>query len=157
MWRSYNLNQVVAKICYERGLGMVVRFFSSIRNITVDKEIEWTAAAPTLGDLLRLLSDRYGPDFRRWVLEGERLGSSVMVVVNGNDARHQAGLATELAPTDVVSILPMMAGGSEVSRKAIILNRRARQGDHAVKGADTSDQPRNPPAARLAAPGGARR
>jgi MoaD family protein len=90
---------------------VVIRFFASIRSLTKEKEIVWDQQASTLGDLLRLLSDRYGPEFRRWVLEGEGLGGSVMVVVNGTDARHKAGLATELAPTDVVSILPIMAGG----------------------------------------------
>lgn len=91
---------------------MVVRFFASIRTLTKEKEIVWDQSAPTLGDLLRLLSDRYGPEFRRWVLEGEELGGSVMIVVNGTDARHQAGLATTLAATDVVAILPIMAGGT---------------------------------------------
>jgi MoaD family protein len=91
---------------------MVVRFFASIRTLTREREIVCDQPAPTLGDLLRLLSDRYGPEFRRWVLEDEELGGSVMVVVNGTDARHQGGLATTLAPTDVVSILPIMAGGA---------------------------------------------
>ena len=95
---------------------MVVRFFASIRNITGMKEIEWAEAAPTLGDLLRLLSDRYGPEFRRWVFEGKGLGGSVMVVINGDDARHQAGLETRLAATDVISILPIMAGGGGALR-----------------------------------------
>jgi MoaD family protein len=90
---------------------MMIRFFASIRTITGVKEIEWGGPAPTLGDLLEQLADRYGPGFRRWVLGGEGLGDSVMVVVNGTDARHKAGLATQLAPTDVVSILPIMAGG----------------------------------------------
>jgi MoaD family protein len=90
---------------------MVIRFFASIRTITGAKEIEWGEPPATLGDLLRLLSDRYGPEFRRWVLDDHELGGSVMVVVNGNDARHQAGLATRLAATDVISILPIMAGG----------------------------------------------
>ena len=90
---------------------MVIRFFASIRNITNAKEIGWEHSTPTLGELLCLLSDRYGPEFRRWVLDGENLGGSVMVVINGDDARHQAGLATRLAPTDVVSIFPIMAGG----------------------------------------------
>lgn len=102
---------------------MVVRFFASIRTLTREKEFVCDQPAPTLGDLLRLLSDRYGPEFRRWVLEGEELGGSVMVVVNGNDARHQAGLATMLAPTDVVSILPIMAGGFE--RSAVSVQRSA--------------------------------
>jgi MoaD family protein len=90
---------------------MLIRFFASVRNVTGIREIEWAEPAPTLGDLLRLLSDRYGPEFRRWVLDGENLGGSVMVVINGDDARHKAGLATRLAATDVVSILPIMAGG----------------------------------------------
>jgi MoaD family protein len=91
---------------------VVIRFFASIRSLTKEKEIVWEQPASTLGDLLRLLSDRYGPAFRRWVLEGGELGGSVMVVVNGTDARHKAGLATRLAATDVVSILPIMAGGT---------------------------------------------
>jgi molybdopterin synthase sulfur carrier subunit len=90
---------------------MVIRFFASIRSITGVKELEWSEPTPSVGDLLHLLSDRFGPEFRRWVLEGEGLGGSVMVVVNGTDARHQAGLATPLAPTDVISLLPIMAGG----------------------------------------------
>jgi molybdopterin synthase sulfur carrier subunit len=91
---------------------MVIRFFATIRNVTGEKEIEWDQPTPTLGELLRLLAERYGPQFRGWVLDGEDLGSSVMVVINGEDARHQAGLETRLAPTDVVSILPIMAGGN---------------------------------------------
>jgi sulfur-carrier protein len=94
---------------------MVIRFFASIRSITGVKELEWSEPTSSVGDLLQLLSDRFGPEFRRWVLESEELGGSVMVVVNGNDARHQAGLATKLAPTDVISILPIMAGGVERS------------------------------------------
>jgi sulfur-carrier protein len=91
---------------------VVIRFFASIRNITGVKEIEWGEATLTLGELLGRLSDRYGPEFRGWVLDGGNLGGSVMIVINGNDARHQAGLATPLAPTDVISLLPVMAGGA---------------------------------------------
>ena len=95
-----------------RGRAMVIRFFASIRNITGVKEIEWDGPTPTLGELLRLLSERYGPEFRGWALDGEDLGGSVMVVINGEDARHQGGVETRLAPTDVISILPIMAGGN---------------------------------------------
>lgn len=91
---------------------MVIRFFASIRNVTGEKEVAWDQPTSTLGEMLRLLSDRYGPEFRRWVLDGENLGGSVMIVINGDDARHKAGLATRLAPTDVVSIFPIMAGGA---------------------------------------------
>jgi MoaD family protein len=91
---------------------VIVRFFASIRDITREKEIEWGAPAPTLGALLHQLSDRYGPGFRGWVLDGERLGDAAIVLVNGQDARHQDGVNTKLAPQDVIAILPMMAGGA---------------------------------------------
>jgi molybdopterin synthase sulfur carrier subunit len=91
---------------------VVIRFFASIRNITGVKEIEWDGPTPTLGELLCLLSERYGPEFRNWVIDGGDLGGSVMVVVNGEDARHQGGVETRLAPTDAISILPIMAGGN---------------------------------------------
>jgi MoaD family protein len=98
---------------------VVIRFFSSLRSITGEKQLEWGAPPATLGDLLRLLSERYGPEFRRWVLQGEELGGSVLVVVNGQDVRHGAGLATPLRHTDVVSLLPIMAGGATDRRLAV--------------------------------------
>jgi molybdopterin synthase sulfur carrier subunit len=96
---------------------MLIRFFAGIRTITGVKEIEWEEPTSTLGELLRLLADTYGAEFRRWVLDGERLGSAVMIVVNGDDVRPRAGLQTRLTPTDVISILPVMAGG--VMREAV--------------------------------------
>ena len=117
---------------------MVIRFFASIRNITGEKEIEWAEPTPTLGELLRLLSDRYGPEFQRWVLDGENLGGSVMVVINGEDARHQAGLETRLTPTDVVSIFPIMAGGQCWKRSAINGQLSARTGRH-IRGQSTQN------------------
>jgi MoaD family protein len=100
---------------------MLIRFFASVRNVTGVRQIEWAEPTPTLGELLRLLADRYGPEFRRWVLDGERLGSAVMIVVNGDDVRPKAGLQTRLAPTDIISILPVMAGGSRARGKHVSL------------------------------------
>jgi MoaD family protein len=91
---------------------MVVRFFASLREITQAKELQWDPCPSTLGELLRRLSERYGPRFPRWVFDGEALGNSVLVVINGRDARHCGGLETRLASADVISILPMMAGGN---------------------------------------------
>jgi MoaD family protein len=119
----YHPNQYVTGFHYDGGCIMVIRFFASIRSITGVRELEWSQPTANVGDLLHLLSDRYGQEFRRWVLEGEVLGSSVMVVVNGTDARHQAGLATPLASTDVISLLPIMAGG--VERSAVRCQRSA--------------------------------
>ena len=88
-----------------------ILFFATIRNITREKEIRWTAPAPTLGDLLRDLSARYGPLFQRWVLEGEGLGTSILIQINGHDARHEGGVAAPLRADDIVAIFPAIAGG----------------------------------------------
>jgi MoaD family protein len=90
---------------------MLIRFFAGVRSVTGVQQIEWEEPADTLGELLHRLADRYGPEFHRWVLDDEALGGAVMVVVNGDDVRPRAGLRTRLAPTDVISILPVMAGG----------------------------------------------
>ena len=52
----------------------------------------------TLGELLRALSARYGPAFRRWVLDQDELGQVVLIVINGHDARHQGGINARLSP-----------------------------------------------------------
>jgi molybdopterin converting factor small subunit len=77
-----------------------------------DKEIECDPCPSMRRELLCWLSERYGLCFHRRVFDGEDLGNSVLVVINGQDARHRAGLETRLAPADVISILPMMAGGN---------------------------------------------
>jgi MoaD family protein len=88
-----------------------ILFFASIRGITGEKEIRWTTPAPILRDLLRELSGRYGPAFQCWVLEGEELGKSVLIQINGHDARHEGGLSAPLTPDDVIAIFPAIAGG----------------------------------------------
>ena len=100
---------------------MQIRFFATVRHIAGTKEIEWAEPTSTLGELLRRLADTYGPEFRRWVLDGDTLGSAVMIVVNGEDVRPRAGLQTRLAPTDVISIQPVMAGGRRARRSHVPL------------------------------------
>jgi MoaD family protein len=103
---------------------VVIRFFASLRKITGVTEVAWRDAPPTLGDLLHRLAEHYGPEFRRWVLDGEELGAAILVIVNGDDVRHREGLKTRLAPDDVISLLPMMAGGRSFQRSAISFQPR---------------------------------
>ncbi len=103
---------------------MRIRFFASIRGITGENEIDWGEPTATLGELLIRLSDRYGSEFRRWVFEGDALGESVLVLVNGADVRHQGGLDTPLKSADVVAILPMMAGGISHRKRGVLIAER---------------------------------
>ncbi len=91
---------------------MQVRFFAAIRECAGVSEIRWEEPVATLGELLRALSARYGPAFRRWVLEEDDLGQSVLVVLNGHDARHHGGIDAALHPEDTIAIFPTIAGGS---------------------------------------------
>jgi molybdopterin synthase sulfur carrier subunit len=90
---------------------MQIRFFATIRECTGESEIQWDQPAATVGELLRALSARYGPSFRRWVLEDGDLGKAILVVINGHDARHEGGIDAPLRPDDTVAIFPMIAGG----------------------------------------------
>lgn len=90
---------------------MRIRYFATIREYTHELEREWTAPAATVRELLGALAARYGDRFGRAVLDRGELSPIVIVLVNGQDVRHQAGIETALRPDDIVSIFPMVAGG----------------------------------------------
>ena len=92
---------------------MQIRFFATIREYTGASEIRWDEPTATLGELLHALSVRYGPAFRRWVLEGDDLGKTVLVVINGHDSRHQGGINAPLNRDDTIAIFPAIAGGQD--------------------------------------------
>ncbi len=90
---------------------MQVRFFATIRQCVGVSAIQWDEPTTTLGELLEKLSVRYGPTFRRWVLEKNELGKTVIVVINGHDSRHHGGVDALLHPEDTIAIFPVIAGG----------------------------------------------
>lgn len=91
---------------------MVIRYFAFIRDITRVSEQAWNEPCSRLGDLLAALSRRYGPGFRKWVLEEDgQLSDLSIILVNGRDSRDQSGLETSLHPDDVIAIFPPVAGG----------------------------------------------
>ena len=91
---------------------MIIRYFAFLRDITRVSEQTWNEPAACVGDLLVALSRRYGPNFRRWVLEPDgQLGQLSIVLVNGRDCRELHGMATPLKPDDIIAIFPPVAGG----------------------------------------------
>ena len=90
---------------------MVVRYFAGIRDLTQADELEVELPPATLGQLLVELSDRYGAAFGRAVLDGDRLGAAVMVLVNGRNASLSGGAATPLSGTDEIAVFPPVGGG----------------------------------------------
>jgi len=91
---------------------MVIRYFAFLRDITRTGEQILNDPPDRLETLLHTLSQRYGPGFRRWVLEADgRLSEMSIVLVNGRDARDLNGLDTPLRPDDIIAIFPPVAGG----------------------------------------------
>ena len=90
---------------------MQVKFFAYLRDYTGCSETN-LPLVPTIGELARILSERYGPKLRDKLLspEGE-LGQEIIVMVNGRHVLHLGGLDAPLKEDDTVQIFPMVAGG----------------------------------------------
>jgi len=89
---------------------MRVAYFATLRDIAGQKEEVWSRPVATVGALLRDLAERYGPEFRRWVLDDGN-GALSIVLVNGHDVRGLQRFDTPLTPTDTVTIFPPVGGG----------------------------------------------
>jgi molybdopterin synthase sulfur carrier subunit len=69
-----------------------------------------TATGSTVGEILSQLGTQY-PAIRDRLFEGDELRRFVNVYVNNEDIRYLEELATPVAATDEVSIIPAVAGG----------------------------------------------
>ncbi len=91
---------------------MIIRYFAMLRDVTCQREQTWNKPAATVNDLLCALCERYGPEFRRWIVDEQgNFGGFSVVLVNGRDCREIQGLDTPLKPDDVIAIFPPVAGG----------------------------------------------
>jgi molybdopterin converting factor small subunit len=70
----------------------------------------------TLGELLRQLCLRYGPEFEHYLLEHGELASQATVLLNGRNASSRGGMAAKLGDdsqdhVEIVVLGPPVAGG----------------------------------------------
>jgi len=73
---------------------------------------EVSAEGPTVGDVLRSLVEQHGQLKKHLYAEDGKLRSFVNVYVNDEDVRYLSQGETKVAETDVVSIVPSVAGGT---------------------------------------------
>jgi len=94
-------------------MNVEVKFFTSLREITGKKvdEIQLQNTI-TVDELLTLLSEKYGKNFREYIYnkKGDMQGF-LSVLVNGKNINIMQGFDTELQENDVVAILPPVGGG----------------------------------------------
>ena len=89
---------------------MKVKFFAGIRDCAGVKE-DTVQFSGTVGELLSYLSNKYGDAFRKAVLTGDQVSDRVIILVNGRNIVHLAGIDTVLGEEDEVSVFPVVAGG----------------------------------------------
>jgi MoaD family protein len=94
-------------------MNVEVKFFTSLREITgkkVDK-IQLQNAI-TVDELLTLLSEKYGKNFREYIYnkKGDVQGF-LSFLVNGKNINIMQGFDTKLQENNVVAILPPVGGG----------------------------------------------
>ncbi len=94
-------------------MNVEVKFFTSLREITGKKvdEIQLQNTI-TVDELLTLLSEKYGKNFREYIYnkKGDMQGF-LSVLVNGKNINIMQGFDTKLQENDVVAILPPVGGG----------------------------------------------
>lgn len=92
---------------------MDVKYFAYIRDYTGEKQTKWTAPAEDLADLLKQLSQKYGPKFRDAVFDETQtdLNPLIVIIINGRHVQHLNGIHTKLSQADTISIFPVVAGG----------------------------------------------
>ena len=94
-------------------MNVEVKFFTSLREITGKKvdEIQLQNAI-TVDELLTLLSEKYGKNFREYIYnkKGEVQGF-LSFLVNGKNINIMQGFDTKLQENDIVAILPPVGGG----------------------------------------------
>ncbi len=94
-------------------MNVEVKFFTSLREITGKKVDELQLqTAITVDELLTLLSEKYGKNFREYIYnkKGEVQGF-LSFLVNGKNVNIMQGFDTKLQKNDVVAILPPVGGG----------------------------------------------
>jgi molybdopterin synthase sulfur carrier subunit len=71
-----------------------------------------TCDGRTVGEALRTLTNRHSALRPHFYGENEQLRSFLSIYLNGENIRYLKGEETQVAPEDVLTIVPAIAGGS---------------------------------------------
>jgi molybdopterin synthase sulfur carrier subunit len=92
---------------------VVVRYMLAIRELVGVQEERFEINGSTLRDLLTKIVEVHGNKLENTLFDRrkERISLSVVVFVNGREARHLSGLDTKLTNGDQITVVPPSAGG----------------------------------------------
>lgn len=83
-----------------------------ISNIARTREIEVDGHS-SFATLLPYLFERFGTGFRESVMEGDKISSKILILLNGISIKNETlqELETPLKPDDEIAFIPMLNGG----------------------------------------------
>lgn len=91
---------------------VTVRTFGQLTSIIGGHQVQVDSPGAAVGDLLEELVAKFGAPLRNFLYpKGEELSDMLFVLVNGKNIAHLGGAAAPLGEGDIVSILPITAGG----------------------------------------------
>jgi len=89
-----------------------IRFSQALNRTTKEREttIKLTNEI-TVRELINKLTEKYGKELERRLLEEGELKRFINIYIDGEDIRYNNKLETTLKDTDEISILPAISGG----------------------------------------------
>lgn len=97
-----------------KGLKIVVKFFTTLREITEKREEELTLPEiTTVGEALDELARKYGARFIDYVFEKGQIRPYLQILLNGRNINLLQGLETRLEAGATLALLPPAGGGSK--------------------------------------------
>ncbi len=91
---------------------VTVRTLGRLASIIGGSQVQVDASMATVGGLLDEMVSRFGAPVGSYLYpDGENLSDMLFILIDGRNISHLNGLGTSLKDGDMVSILPMTAGG----------------------------------------------
>jgi molybdopterin synthase sulfur carrier subunit len=90
---------------------VTVRTFGHLTSIIHGNQVGIEFPGTTVSELLDVLIARYGPAMRGVLYPQGAFSELMSILVNGRNMSHLGGLDTMLKDGDIVSVLPITAGG----------------------------------------------
>ncbi|WP_400260149.1 MoaD family protein [Candidatus Methanomassiliicoccus intestinalis] len=90
---------------------VVFRTFGNLCSATKKNQLELDFNGSTVQDFLTALVQEFGEDLQRLLYPGGTLSEFIFILINGKNIDGLAGLETPIKDGDVVSVLPVTAGG----------------------------------------------
>jgi len=91
---------------------VTVKFYATIKNVTRTPEVSIEMERGTIGDVLSILADRYGKDFRETVFnKNGQLSRNTKMLLNGTYIDYIDGLDSSASDGDTIYLFPAIGGG----------------------------------------------